>query len=129
MEELIIRFMDNLVDRFSGPMKFRLVLQPLVAITLAFIAGRKDARAGKLPYFFGIISDQPHRRQMILDGWKGIGKVFVIALLLDVVYQWIVMHFVYPGEAILVAIILAILPYVLVRSLVARIMYRGKSHR
>lgn len=32
------------------------------------------------------------------DGWKSIGRVFVLALVLDVVYQIIAEHFVYPGS-------------------------------
>jgi hypothetical protein len=39
---------------------------------------------------------------------------------LDVVYQAIVQHFVYPGEVVITAMILAIVPYVIVRGLVGR---------
>lgn len=58
---------------------------------------------------------------MLRDGWKSVGKVFLFALLLDAVYQIIVLHFVYPGEAIIVAFVLAILPYLILRGLVTRI--------
>jgi hypothetical protein len=37
------------------------------------------------------------------------------------VYQIIELHFVYPGEAIIVAFILAILPYLILRGLVTRV--------
>lgn len=37
--------------------------------------------------------------------------MFILALILDVVYQIIVLRFVYPGEAIIVAFVLAIMPY------------------
>ena len=43
------------------------------------------------------------------------------ALALDVVYQVIVQRFVYPGEAIIVAFALAILPYLILRGVVTRI--------
>ena len=58
---------------------------------------------------------------MLKDGWKSVGKVFVLALLLDVIYQVIVEGFVYPGEAIAVAFVLAIIPYVILRGLVTRL--------
>jgi hypothetical protein len=58
---------------------------------------------------------------MLQDGWKSVGKVFVLALALDVVYQIIVQGFVYPGEAIIVAFLLAIVPYLIVRGLVTRV--------
>ena len=37
----------------------------------------------------------------------------MLALVLDVVYQIIAEHFVYPGEAITVAIVLALVPYLI----------------
>jgi tryptophan-rich sensory protein len=57
---------------------------------------------------------------MLKDGWKSVGKVFVLALVLDVVYQIIVMRFVYPGEALITAVLLAIVPYLTLRGLVTR---------
>ena len=61
---------------------------------------------------------------MLKDGWKSVGKIFVLALILDVVYQIVVQRFVYPGEAIVVALVLAIVPYLLVRGLVTRLARR-----
>ncbi len=45
----------------------------------------------------------------------------MFAIVLDVVYQILVLRFVYPGELILVAILLAILPYLILRGPVNRI--------
>lgn len=121
MDEIWIRFIENMGDRVSGPMKFRLLLQPAMALIFATISGLKDARTGKPPYFWALLSEPSHRREMLRDGWKSVGKVFVLALALDVVYQFIVGRFVYPGEAIVVAMALAIVPYLIVRGLVTRI--------
>jgi hypothetical protein len=63
---------------------------------------------------------------MIKDGWKSVGKVFILALVLDIVYQIIELRFVYPGEAIIVAFVLAILPYLVLRGLVTRLARRRK---
>jgi hypothetical protein len=125
MEEFLTRFANNMIERVSGPMHFRLLLQPVMATVFAFIAGRADAKAGKTPYFWGLLSDPAHRRDMLKDGWKDVGKVFTLAILLDVVYQFIVEKFVYPLEAITVAFLLAIVPYLLVRGLVTRITRRS----
>ena len=108
MEETWIRFVTDMGDRISGPMKFRLLLQPVMAVLFATRSGLKDARTGKPPYFWSLLTDPAHRREMIKDGWKSVGKVFVLALALDVVYQVVVLRFVYPGEAIIVALLLAI---------------------
>jgi len=121
MEEIWMRFVENMNDRVSGPMKFRLLLQPAMAAFFAIRAGLNDARTGKPPYFWSLVTDPAHRVDMLKDGWKSVGKVFLIALLLDVVYQIIVLKFVYPGEAIYVAFVLAILPYLILRGLVTRI--------
>ena len=58
---------------------------------------------------------------MLKDGWKSVGKVFVLALILDVVYQIIARRSVYPGEAFVTAVVLAIVPYLVVRGAVNRI--------
>jgi hypothetical protein len=121
MEDLLTRVVENMIDRISGPMKFRVVLQPIMASIFAIRAGLKDAKAGKPPYFWSLISIPTQRADMLKDGWKDVGKVFVLALVLDVVYQIVVMRFVYPGEVIVVACILAIVPYLILRGLVTRI--------
>ena len=121
MDDIWMRFVENMNDRVSGPMKFRLLLQPAMAAFFAIRAGLNDARTGKPPYFWSLVTDPAHRIDMLKDGWKSIGKVFLIALLLDVIYQVIVLKFVYPGEAIYVAFVLAILPYLILRGLVTRI--------
>jgi hypothetical protein len=121
MDDMWTRFATDLVDRVSGPMKFRLVLQPLMAAAYAIYSGLKDAREGKPPYFWSLASDPVGRADRIKDGWKSVGKVFILAIVLDVIYQVIEQHFVYPGEAIIVAIILAIVPYLILRGLVNRL--------
>jgi hypothetical protein len=116
MEDIVARFFENLVDRVSGPMKFRFVLQPLMAIFFAIKDGRKDAREERVPYFWAIFTSPGHRRDLLHSGWKSVGKVFIIALILDAVYQYIQLRMFYPGEAIVVAFVLAIIPYVLLRG-------------
>ena len=121
MEDLLNRIFENLIGRVSGPMKFRLILQPLMAIIFAVRSGLKDAKEGKPAYFWGLFTDPDNRRNMLRDGWKSVGKVFVIAIIIDLVYQFIVFRWFYPGEALLVAAILAFIPYLLIRGPVNRI--------
>ncbi|MGC1648403.1 MAG: hypothetical protein WA741_21505, partial [Candidatus Sulfotelmatobacter sp.] len=97
MDQMWERVGTQLLARVSGPMKFRLVLQPCMAAFFAIRAGLADAKAGKSPYFWGLLSDHGQRVEMLKDGWKSIGRVFILALVLDAVYQIIVIHFVYPG--------------------------------
>jgi len=115
------RISENLLARVSGPMKFRLLLQPSTSLFLAIRGGLRDARVGDPPYFWGLFTGPAERRVMLKDGWKSISKLFIFAVLLDVIYQIIEQRFVYVGEAVLVAVILAMVPYLLVRGPVNRI--------
>ena len=124
MDDIWMRVMENMADRVSGPMKFRLLLQPIMASIFAIRSGLKDAKAGNPPYFWTLLGDPAQRAVMIKDGWKSVGKVFLFALALDVVYQIVVERFVYPGEALIVAFVLAIVPYLILRGLVTRLMSR-----
>jgi hypothetical protein len=47
---------DQISDRVSGPMKFRIVLQPLMATFPAARSGLRHAKKGAQPYFYDIIS-------------------------------------------------------------------------
>jgi len=127
MDNMWVRVGTQLIARVSGPLKFRLVLQPLMASIFAIRSGLADARANKTPYFWCLLSDPGQRADMLKDGWKSVGKVFILALVLDVVYQIIVLRFVYPGEAVIVAFILAIAPYLILRGLVTRVARAKKA--
>jgi hypothetical protein len=121
MDNIWVRVGTQLLARVSGPMKFRLVLQPCMAAFFAIRAGLADAKAGRPPWFWELVSNPPQRADMVKEAWKRVGKVFILAVVLDVVYQLIVLHFVYPGEALIVAFILAIIPYVLLRGPAMRV--------
>ena len=121
MDHMWERVGSQLIARVTGPMKFRLVLQPCMAAFFAIRSGLADAKAGRPPYFWAMLSDSKERERLIKDGWKSVGRVFILAVVLDVVYQIIELRFVYPGEALIVAFVLAILPYLLLRGVVTRI--------
>ena len=127
MDDFFTRVWTNLVGWIEGPMKFRLILQPLVACILAIRAGLRDARENKPPFFWALAFNPENRRDLLRQGWKDIGKVFIAAVILDVVYQIVVLRMVYPGEAIIVAVFLALVPYLLVRAPVTRLAAKKKK--
>jgi hypothetical protein len=110
-----------MLARVTGPMKFRLVLQPLMAAFLAIRAGLADARAGRTPYFWNLCTNSADRKAIIKNGWKSVGRVFLLAVFLDVVYQLYVLHFWHPIQTLVVAFVLAIVPYLVLRGLVTRL--------
>jgi hypothetical protein len=98
-----------------------LILQPGVAVILAIRAGLRDARAGRRPYFWAVLMDLDHRKDLLREGWKNVGKVFRRRRgpgrdLSVHRFRWL-----YPSEALLVATVLAVLPYLVVRGPVNRI--------
>jgi hypothetical protein len=119
MGEVLSRIVENLGDRLGGPMSFRFVLQPVVAAIFAIISGLEDARLGRRPYLWAILTEPANRAALVKEGWTRIGKVFLVAILLDLVYQVVVLE-VYPGEALIVAVLLAVAPYVILRGVVTR---------
>jgi hypothetical protein len=121
MEEMFARIFEDLIGRVSGPMKFRLFLQPTMAAIFAIRAGLKDALEDRPAYFWSIFTEPTLRRQLIREGWQVVAKVFILAIIIDAIYQFIVLRWFYPGEALIVAAILAILPYLLLRGPVNRI--------
>jgi hypothetical protein len=125
MRQYLIELLGDLLGRFEGPMNFRLYVQPLIAIALAIRDGRKDALAGRAAYAWAVFHDPAHRAYLLQDGWRGVSRVFVLAYVLDIVYQYVALHAFRPPEALLTALVLALLPYVLLRGPVNRLM-RGR---
>ena len=129
MDDMLVRFTSDMLARVSGPMKFRLLLQPAMAAFFAIRSGLADAREGRPPYFWTLVSGGAPREAMLESGWKSVGRVFILAVVLDVVYQLYVLRFVYPIQALAVAFILAIVPYVILRGLVTRLARRSETRR
>ena len=126
MDDIVTRFFENLLGRVHGPMNFRLIFQPLMAIIFAVRDGRKDGREGRVPYFWALFTEPGHRRDLLRHGWKSVGKIFVIVLILDAIYQFIEVRWFYPGEAVVTATVLAIVPYLMLRGLVNRLTSRKR---
>jgi hypothetical protein len=119
--ETITRGWENLLGRLSGPMSFRFLMQPAVAIFFALRAGIRDAQENK-PTFLGCALSNPGswRARMRLS-WKDVGTVFVVALILDSIYQIVVQGGIFTLELLITATALALVPYMIFRDLVARV--------
>lgn len=102
--------------RVTGPLHFRIVMQPAMAILLAIRDGWKDARAGNPAYFWAIFTNAGQREELLKEGFTALTKILGLALVLDGIYQLIELHWFYLGEAIIVALLLAFIPYLVVRG-------------
>src|SRR5262245_58394688 len=94
-----------------------------MASILAFRDGSKDAREGRPLYTWALLTDPAHRASYLREGLKRVTRVIIFALVMDAIYQFIVLRWFYPGEALVTAFVLALLPYLLIRipaALIAR---------
>jgi hypothetical protein len=122
MDEILTRFASDLLGRLTGPLTIRLFLQPSVASFFAVRDGLRDARQGRPFHFWRMVTGPPEaRRRRIKETWRAVSKVFIMAVALDVVYQWLTLPWIYPVESMVTATILAILPYVVLRGITNRI--------
>ena len=105
-------------------MSFRLLVQPGVAIFFAVRAGLRDARLGKPSILCDLLSDPITRQERFRQVWKDVGTVFIVALVLDSIYQVIVQGGIFALELLITAAVLALVPYVVSRGLITMIAKR-----
>lgn len=115
------RILDNLTARITGPMHFRIFMQPAMALFLGIRDGLKDAHEGKPAYFWALCTGSSGRTELLRGGTKSVARVLILAIILDAIYQLIELHWFYPGESIIVAVLLAFIPYLFIRGPVNRI--------
>ena len=119
--ELITRGAQELVDRFDGPLHFRLFVMPTVVTLVAIRAGLRDAREGRPAFLWAILTNRQERPKLLRSALKDIGRIFLVAIVLDTAYQLFVLHAFHVGQTLIVAVACAVVPYVLVRGPAMRI--------
>jgi hypothetical protein len=101
MEEFLARTWEHLVGRVTGPMRFRFLMQPVVAAVIA------------------LRSTPPHSWR---DVWRDVGRVWLVAAALDAVYQLLFLGWFYPGEDVVISVLLAVVPYLVIGGLAMRLV-------
>jgi hypothetical protein len=118
------RLWKDILDRPGGPMTFRFILQPAMAAVAALRDGVKDARLGRRPYLWAImrgVRTAEGRRGRLWEGIVSTARILILGVVMDVIYQWVVFQTFYPVQAAVIAVLLAFVPYLLLRGPVARI--------
>ena len=126
------RIWFQLLQRTDAPMRFRFILQPLMAAIVAIRNGLKDARTGKSPYFWTLVTNPRERIRRLNEGLNATARIILLGLVMDAIYQVIVLRRFYPAEAVIVALLFAFVPYVIIRGPAARIARRwlaGPPHQ
>lgn len=99
--DFVVRTASQLAGRVEGPFTFRFVLQPITAIVLGVRAARLHHDSWR-------------------DVWTDIGRLCVVAVVIDAIYQALMFGWFYPGQAVLMAEVLAVAPYLITRSIARR---------
>jgi hypothetical protein len=113
-------FIQHLGMRLTGPLQFRFILQPLVALVLGVRDGLRDAKAGRPPYLWDLIVNPEGRARQVSRGLASLGRPMIVAVVIDAIVQYLMFRAVYPGAAVLVGVTVLGLPYVLARAIVNR---------
>ncbi len=114
-------FLEDIPGRFTGPGRFRFILQPATAILLGILSGIADARAGRPPYLYGVLFHRELRGELLKSGLETIANLILMGILMDAVFQWIILGISHPGAALVVGPVLIVLPYGLARALSNRL--------
>ncbi len=129
MEQYFTHVWEIFAARLHGPLSFRFVLQPLVIAVIACRAGLRDARMEGQAYGWAVLTNSVQRKELLLHGWREVAKIFILALVLDIVYELIVFRRIYPIRPLLVATLIALVPYPLIRGLASRIVRKWRRSR
>jgi hypothetical protein len=121
------RLWGDIVTRPGGPMTFRFILQPAMAAIAALRDGIKDARLGRRPYLLALlrgVRGPEGRRGRLWEGIISTGRILVLGVVMDLIYQLAFLQTFYPAESALIAILLAFLPYAFLRGPFERVARR-----
>jgi hypothetical protein len=115
------QFLDELPQRFTGPGRFRFLLQPILAIVLGVRGGLVDAKAGHAPFLAGLLLDAARRKELLRSGIAAVSTLLAMGIIMDVVFQFVLYRSVHPGAAVLVGPLFICVPYSLARATTTRV--------
>jgi hypothetical protein len=115
------RFWTDVFGRLQGPMTTRFYLQPTLAFVAALKDGVKDARLGHKAFFWTALWDPTQPRGRLREGLMSTSQMALIGFAMDTVYQFRVFDRFYPGEAVMMVLLLAVLPYFVLRWIIEHV--------
>ncbi|MGE5346208.1 MAG: hypothetical protein ACM3JH_09660 [Acidithiobacillales bacterium] len=113
-------FLQDLPKRLAGPGRMRFIFQPAMAIFLGIRSGREDARLGRPQFLAGLLHPS-HRSELLRSSLESISILLLMGILLDSVFQWILLGISYPVPALVVGPVLITVPYAVARAVAGNI--------
>lgn len=120
------QFFQDMLARLSGPGRLRFLIQPSVAIFLGIRDGKSDARKGSPPFLWALLNHRGRRLSLLRHGISSIRDVVAIAVLLDIISQYLIFREIHVGAALILGPVLIAAPYALSRALANRIVSRRR---
>jgi hypothetical protein len=71
-----------------------------------------------------MLGDPRERVERLAEGLNATARIILLGLVMDAIYQIIVLQRFYPAEAVIVALLFCFVPYVIIRGPAARIARR-----
>jgi hypothetical protein len=102
-------------------MTSRFYLQPTLAFVAAVKDGVKDVRLGHRVFFWTALWDPTQPRGRLREGLMSTSQMALVGFALDTAYQFKVLDRFYPGEAVMLVLLLAVLPYFVLRWIVEHV--------
>jgi hypothetical protein len=125
---------DGIAARLTGPMNFRFILQPVIAILLGIRDGRADAKSGTPPFLFLVFTDRENRRRNLVQALKGLLVPIALGTVLDGISQYLIFRdepgrlvIVHPLAALGVGTTVIGVPYALARSITCNLLTRKRN--
>lgn len=119
-------FFDDLWARLRGPGRLGFILQPSTALLVGLRDGKRDV--GHPPFLSALAFHEGRRLNLLRNAFTSIGDLVAIAVILDVISQFLIFREIHPGAALLVGPVLIAGPYSLSRALANRIA-RGRAQQ
>jgi hypothetical protein len=97
-----------------------------MAAIAALRDGVKDARLGRRPYLWALmlgVRDAEGRSGRLWEGIVSTARILILGVVMDTVYQWVEFKTFYPMQAAVIAVLLAFVPYLLLRGPAERIAH------
>lgn len=119
----------RIADLLTGPLSFRFILQPAVAILLGVRDGRLDAKAGEPPFALDIVLHFRTRKARLGQALRSTAIAISAGVVIDAVAQYLLFRNIFPAQALFVGTVIIALPYVLARGLTNRAVRHRRRDR
>lgn len=120
-------FFRDLAARLSGPGRLRFILQPAMAILLGARDGARDFHAGSAAFLRGLLLHHTRRAEMLRDALASVRDLLALAILMDLISQFLIFREIDPLAAILLGPVLIGAPYAVARALGNRVLRRARG--